>query len=48
MCAIIYLTKSDIFIIVIQFILFCSVADWEFGANQFVRMLPDKVIIHCK
>ncbi|CAL9752674.1 unnamed protein product [Musa acuminata subsp. burmannicoides] len=24
-----------------------SVADWEFGANQFVRMLPDKVIIHC-
>ncbi|XP_039126699.1 lipid droplet phospholipase 1 isoform X2 [Dioscorea cayenensis subsp. rotundata] len=24
-----------------------SIADWKFGANQFVTELPDKVIVHC-
>lgn len=24
-----------------------STADWKFAADQFVRMLPDKVIVHC-
>ncbi|WCJ36428.1 alpha/beta-Hydrolases superfamily protein [Euphorbia peplus] len=24
-----------------------SSADWKFGAEQFVRMLPDKVFVHC-
>uniref|UniRef100_A0A1D1Y903 Putative lipase YOR059C n=1 Tax=Anthurium amnicola TaxID=1678845 RepID=A0A1D1Y903_9ARAE len=24
-----------------------SMADWKFAADQFVRMLPDKVIVHC-
>ncbi|KAJ0961879.1 hypothetical protein J5N97_029707 [Dioscorea zingiberensis] len=24
-----------------------STADWKFAANQFVRELPDKVIVHC-
>lgn len=26
----------------------CSTADWRFAADQFVRLLPDKVIVHCK
>lgn len=25
-----------------------SAADWKFGANQFVKALPDKVVVHCK
>ncbi|RWW26537.1 hypothetical protein BHE74_00014727 [Ensete ventricosum] len=25
----------------------CSTADWKFAADQFVKMLPDKVIVHC-
>ncbi|KAF3789265.1 hypothetical protein EJ110_NYTH09874 [Nymphaea thermarum] len=25
-----------------------SVTDWKFGAEQFARMLPDKVVVHCK
>ncbi|KAG1354393.1 putative lipase [Cocos nucifera] len=24
-----------------------STADWKFAADQFVRLLPDKVIVHC-
>ncbi|CAL9080042.1 unnamed protein product [Musa textilis] len=24
-----------------------STADWKFAADQFVKMLPDKVIVHC-
>ncbi|KAH9602359.1 hypothetical protein KSS87_020024 [Heliosperma pusillum] len=24
-----------------------SAADWKFGAEQFVKMLPDKVYVHC-
>ncbi|KAM1208480.1 hypothetical protein ACFX13_014498 [Malus domestica] len=24
-----------------------TAADWKFGAEQFVRTLPDKVIVHC-
>ncbi|PQQ00091.1 putative lipase ROG1 [Prunus yedoensis var. nudiflora] len=24
-----------------------SAADWKFGAEQFVKMLPDKVFVHC-
>ncbi|XP_009768176.1 lipid droplet phospholipase 1-like [Nicotiana sylvestris] len=24
-----------------------SATDWKFGAEQFVRMLPDKVFVHC-
>ncbi|KAM1692148.1 hypothetical protein ACFX2K_031795 [Malus domestica] len=24
-----------------------TVADWKFGAEQFVKTLPDKVIVHC-
>ncbi|XP_008798787.2 lipid droplet phospholipase 1-like isoform X2 [Phoenix dactylifera] len=24
-----------------------STANWKFAANQFVRLLPDKVIVHC-
>ncbi|XP_049933385.1 lipid droplet phospholipase 1-like isoform X2 [Nymphaea colorata] len=24
-----------------------SVTDWKFGAEQFARMLPDKVVVHC-
>ena len=26
----------------------CSVTDWKFAAEQFVRILPDKVIVHRK
>lgn len=26
----------------------CSTSDWKFAADQFVKMLPDKVIVHCK
>ncbi|KAK7856552.1 hypothetical protein CFP56_022605 [Quercus suber] len=25
----------------------CSTSDWKFAAEQFVKMLPDKVIVHC-
>ncbi|ONK59129.1 uncharacterized protein A4U43_C08F3290 [Asparagus officinalis] len=24
-----------------------STADWQYGANQFIKALPDKVIVHC-
>ncbi|KAH0979247.1 hypothetical protein GBA52_006424 [Prunus armeniaca] len=24
-----------------------SAADWKFGAEQFVKMLPDKIFVHC-
>ncbi|XP_020096013.1 putative lipase YOR059C isoform X3 [Ananas comosus] len=27
--------------------IFRSTSDWKFGAEQFVKMLPDKVIVHC-
>jgi hypothetical protein len=29
---------------------FCSnsTADWQYGANEFVKQLPDHVIVHCK
>lgn len=26
----------------------CSTKDWKFAADQYVRMLPGKVIVHCK
>lgn len=26
----------------------CSIKDWKFAAEEFVRMLPDKVVVHCK
>lgn len=25
-----------------------STSDWKYGAEQFVKQLPDKVIVHCK
>jgi len=25
-----------------------STADWQYGANEFVKQLPDDVIVHCK
>lgn len=25
-----------------------STRDWKYGAEQFVKLLPDKVIVHCK
>uniref|UniRef100_A0A803RBE6 DUF676 domain-containing protein n=1 Tax=Cannabis sativa TaxID=3483 RepID=A0A803RBE6_CANSA len=25
-----------------------SARDWKFAAEQFVKMLPDKVFVHCK
>lgn len=25
-----------------------SASDWGYAAKQFVKMLPDKVIVHCK
>jgi hypothetical protein len=28
--------------------LFYSTADWKFGAEQFDKLLSDKVIVHCK
>jgi len=26
----------------------CSTDDWKFGAEQFVKKMPDKVFVHCK
>jgi hypothetical protein len=25
-----------------------STADWQYGAKEFVKQLPDDVIVHCK
>lgn len=26
----------------------CSTTDWKYGAEKFVKELPDKVFVHCK
>lgn len=30
------------------FLYYNSASDWKFGAEQFVRNLPDKVFVHCE
>lgn len=32
----------------VQVYYFCSTDNWKFAAEQFVRMLPDKVFVHRK
>ncbi|XP_050224718.1 putative lipase ROG1 [Mercurialis annua] len=39
-------SSADHLVIMVHGIL-GSASDWKFGAEQFVRMLPDKVIVHC-
>ncbi|KAK9672810.1 hypothetical protein RND81_12G126400 [Saponaria officinalis] len=39
-------SSSDHLVVMVHGIL-GSAADWKFGAEQFVKMLPDKVYVHC-
>ncbi|XP_065871825.1 lipid droplet phospholipase 1 [Euphorbia lathyris] len=39
-------SSADHLVIMVHGIL-GSASDWKFGAKQFVRMLPDKVVVHC-
>nr|CAD1818502.1 unnamed protein product [Ananas comosus var. bracteatus] len=39
-------SKADHLVVMVHGIL-GSTSDWKFGAEQFVKMLPDKVIVHC-
>ncbi|KAG8652788.1 lipid droplet phospholipase 1 isoform X1 [Manihot esculenta] len=39
-------SSADHLVIMVHGIL-GSASDWKFAAEQFVRMLPDKVIVHC-
>ncbi|ONK80433.1 uncharacterized protein A4U43_C01F17670 [Asparagus officinalis] len=39
-------SSSDHLVVMVHGIL-GSTADWQYGADQFVKALPDKVIIHC-
>jgi hypothetical protein len=40
------------FSLVPDFLLFRSISnsqqDWQYAANEFVKQLPDDVIVHCK
>ncbi|XP_057971867.1 lipid droplet phospholipase 1 isoform X2 [Malania oleifera] len=40
------LSSADHLVVMVNGIL-GSVTDWKFAAEQFVRMLPDKVFVHC-
>lgn len=34
--------------LVVYFWCLCSSADWRYAAEQFVKRLPDKIVVHCK
>lgn len=43
-----YVNSTSPNFLMVYFCCICSSADWRYAAEQFVKRLPDKIVVHCK
>jgi hypothetical protein len=49
LCCLTYnLVFNTLMVNLLSFFSLSSNADWQYAANEFVKQLPDDVIVHCK